>query len=125
MGPRDHIVINYVNAFNSFDIDGMIANMDDHILFENISEDEVNMTISGIDNFREHAEDDAEYFSERTLAITSIQEDKDSITIAINFVGVLAIDLPDGFKKGDEFFYAGKHVFTFAGNKITKLTDIS
>jgi hypothetical protein len=38
---------------------------------------------------------------------------------------VLAKDLPNGLKKGQELNLSGKSIFKFSGNKITSLTDLS
>lgn len=125
MEQREAIIRNYIGSYNRFDIEGMLGDFDSLIVFENISDGEVNMTISGIADFREQAAEAAYYFSERTQAIKSVQHDKDNTTVEILYTAVPAVDLPNGLRKGERFTLEGKSVFTFSGNKIIKLVDIS
>jgi hypothetical protein len=53
---KETIVKNYVNAYNNFDINGMMADMDQSIVFENVSGGKVNMTLSGLEEGKAQAE---------------------------------------------------------------------
>lgn len=44
------IIENYIDAYNSFDIDRMLSDMHKDIKFENISNGEVNLTTNGLKN---------------------------------------------------------------------------
>ncbi|WBE26091.1 hypothetical protein [Denitrificimonas caeni] len=48
-----------------------------------------------------------------------------STEIEIDYTAILAMDLPNGLKKGQELTLSGKSVFEFENNKVIKLTDIS
>jgi len=39
-------VLNYIDAYNNFNIDGLLADLDEQIVFENINDGETNLTIS-------------------------------------------------------------------------------
>ncbi|WP_255563236.1 nuclear transport factor 2 family protein [Mucilaginibacter sp. 21P] len=56
MNNREAIINNYIDAYNSFDIDGMMKDMADDVVFENISGGQVNMTLNGLQAFRQQAE---------------------------------------------------------------------
>lgn len=125
MDERETIIWNYAEAYNRFDIEGMLEDLDSNIVFENISEGEVNMTVSGIGGFWEQAAKAADYFSERRQAIQYMRHDKDNTIVEIIYTAVLAADLPNGFKKGEKLTLKGKSIFTFSGNKIIKIVDIT
>lgn len=125
MKQREEIISNYISAYNNFDVDRMIADMDDNMVFENVSGGETNMRILGLGAFREQASKAVKLFTERKQTVTAIQHHENETEISIQYHGVLAIDLPDGLKAGEELQLDGKSIFTFSGNKITGLKDIS
>ncbi|RFZ92355.1 nuclear transport factor 2 family protein [Mucilaginibacter conchicola] len=126
MKDREAIIRNYINAYNKFDVEGMLADMAEDIVFQNISGNEVNMTLNGIDAFREQAEQTKAYFSTRHQAISNIEHRGDETEVAISYVAILAINLPNGMKAGDEIKLSGRSVFKFVHDKIiTALTDLS
>lgn len=125
MTNKEKIIHNYIEGYNQFDIDKMIADFDESIVFENIQDGEINMTLNGIDEFKAQAEKSKEYFSVRKQTIQSFSHDSNAVTIEIDYYAVLAIDFPNGLKAGQELNLKGKSVFKFSDNKIAKLTDIS
>ena len=42
MTNREKIIKNYIDGYNQFDIDKMVFDFDDNIVFENIQNDETN-----------------------------------------------------------------------------------
>ncbi|MGO4291119.1 nuclear transport factor 2 family protein [Chitinophaga sp. RAB17] len=125
MKQREHIINNYIAAYNSFDADRMVADFDDNIRFENISNGKVDMTLVGVEAFRQQAEQAKRLLSERKQTILSFVHEADKTTIEIDYFAILAIDLPNGLKKGAELKLSGVSVFKFEGNKIIALSDIS
>lgn len=125
MKSREKMIRNYIDAYNNFDTDKMTSNLDENILFENISNNEINMSITGLPAFKEQAEKAKAYFRTRKQTIKSVQQIGDEIEIDVDYQAILGIDFPNGLKKGDELNLKGKSIFTFLENKIIKLTDIS
>jgi hypothetical protein len=125
MKNRKRIIQNYIDGYNAFDIDKMVEDLDEEIVFENVSNGQINMSLTGIKAFKEQAALAKDYFSIRTQIIKSFTHHNDETEIEIDYKAVLAIDFPNGLKKGDELNLQGKSIFTFSGNKIIKLTDIS
>lgn len=125
MESRERAIKNYVKGYNKFDINKMTADFSDDIVFENIQNGEVNMTLIGIDEFREQAEKAKTYFSIRLQTITAFHHFESKTEVEINYFAVLAMDFPNGMKKGDELSFKGKSVFEIFGGRIFKLTDIS
>lgn len=125
MSQRELIINNYIAAYNSFDVDKMVADFDDAIRFENISNGKVDMTLIGIAAFKQQAEQAKRLLSERRQTIRSFIHEPSQTTITIDYFAVLAIDLPNGLKKGAELKLSGVSVFKFNGSKIVGLSDIS
>jgi hypothetical protein len=125
MKQRERIINNYIKAYNNFDIDGMLIDLDPSVKFLNISSGEVNMTLNGLSAFKEQAIQAKDLFSSRQQTIRSFKHFDDQSEIEIAYSAVLAIDLPNGLKTGDKLNINGKSTFKFSGDKIIEITDIS
>jgi ketosteroid isomerase-like protein len=122
---QQSIIEQYVNAYNNFDIDGMTRDLDENIVFENISNGQVDLRTDGIEAFRQQAASAKQYFQEREQRISSWEFENGSITVEIDYRAVLAVDLPNGLKAGDALELRGRSTFKFEGDKIIHLIDIS
>lgn len=125
MKNREEIIKNYLEGYNSFNVSKMMKDLSDEIVFENIQNGETTMTLNGIDEFKTQAEIAKNYFSERQQKIKSFRHEKEKCEIEIEYFGILAIDFPNGMKKGGEIKLNGKSIFEFNDEKIIRLTDIS
>lgn len=125
MKNRELIINNYIDGYNEFNIDKMVADLDDTIIFENIQGGETNLVITGLEAFKEQAEKAATYFSERTQTISSIKHLEKTTEIEINYNATLRIDLENGMKKGQQINLKGISIFEFQDGKIIRLTDKS
>jgi hypothetical protein len=125
MTNKEKIIQNYIEGYNQFDIDKMIADFDESVIFENIQNGETNLTLNGIKEFIAQAEKGKECFSARKQTITSFIQDEITAIIDIDYYAVLAIDFPNGLKAGQELSMKGKSIFQFLDDKIVKLTDMS
>jgi hypothetical protein len=125
MTDREKIIKNYIEAYNQFDIDKMVADFDDDIVFENIQNGETNMSLNGLTEFRQQAEQAKTYFTERMQSIKSLNHFDNHSEIEIGYRAILAMDFPNGLKKGQELNLLGKSIFEFQEKKIIRLTDIS
>lgn len=125
MTNREKIIKNYIKAYNEFNIDKMVTDFAENITFENIQNGEINMSLNGLTAFKQQAEQAKAYFSERTQTITLFKHIDNRTEIEINYKAILAIDFPNGFKKGQKLNLSGKSIFEFDSDKIIKLTDIS
>ncbi|MDB5205280.1 MAG: hypothetical protein JWR72_355, partial [Flavisolibacter sp.] len=71
MIAREKTVNNYIDAYNNFDIERLLENLDVNIRFENISNGVTNMTVQGLTSFKEQAEQVKNLFITRTQTIKS------------------------------------------------------
>jgi len=119
------IIQNYIAGYNEFDVEKMIRDFDDKIIFKNIQNGEVTMELKGIDAFKQQAEQAKSFFESRQQQIVSFKHENNVSEIEITYNATLAMDFPNGLKKGDKLELKGKSVFVFQGDKIIQLTDIS
>jgi len=124
MTKRERIIQNYIDGYNLFDIEKMVSDFDENIIFENIQNGEKNMSLTGLTAFKELAEQSKAYFSRRTQTIKSFNHINNQTEIDIDYNAILAIDFPNGLLKGQELKLFGKSIFEFKGDRIVKLTDI-
>ena len=122
---REKIINNYIDAYNNFLIENMLIDLDENIKFENISNGITNMTLNDLASFKAQAEQAKKLFTKRRQTIKSWKHYDTATEIEIDYMAVLAVDLPNGFKMGDNLDMQGKSIFKFSGNKIIGLIDIS
>ncbi len=115
----------YIRAYNSFDIENMLSNLHENIEFKNISNGEVNLTTNGLTEFKTQAEQAKSIFSKREQKLTNLHLDENKVEVEISYTGILAVDLPNGLKSGSRIELNGQSIFTFQGDKIIKIEDIS
>lgn len=125
MDELEEIIKSYVNAYNNYDVPGMMKDFDDNIVFENFSNGNMSLRTEGLDEFREQAESAKQYFSERKQTIESWVFGDTIVTITIDYQATLAIDLPNGMKTGDSLQLQGTTDFEIVDGKIQKITDRS
>ncbi len=120
------IVESYIHAYNAFDVEGMLVHLHDDVVFRNVSNGEVNLETRGKAAFANQAQLAVGYFLERKQTITNIQFPEDNaVEVAIDYSGVLAIDFPNGMKRGDRIALKGRSYFRLAGDHIIEIEDIS
>lgn len=125
MQQRELIISNYVKAYNNFDVEDMLKNLAPSVKFQNISNGDVDMELDGIEAFRSQVEQATKLFERREQIIRSFKHTGNKTEIAIDYNAILAADLPNGLKKGDELNLKGHSIFTFDGDKIVGIMDIS
>jgi ketosteroid isomerase-like protein len=122
---RQQLIEQYIQAYNNMDVEGMLATLHPDIVFQNISEGEINLSTQGMAAFRSQAEQAVQIFSKRTQTITGIHIDNNEAHVQISYSGTIARDLPNGWKAGDPIAMKGKSVFRFKDGQIISITDIS
>ncbi|GAB3303376.1 nuclear transport factor 2 family protein [Hymenobacter tenuis] len=119
------LVTDYIEAYNRFDVTGMLAPLHEDMVFRNISGGEVNLTTTGKESFRQQAEQAKQYFLQREQRITDWQVADNRVEVLIDYTGVAAVEFPNGLKPGDTLHLQGKSVFQFADGLILSIDDIS
>lgn len=119
------VIQRYLDAYNNFDISGMMSVMHPDIEFKNVSGGEVNATASGVNEFRKLAEQSRDLFSSRKQTMMKFQLKDIQAFIEVAYEGVLVSDIPNGMKAGDTLRLNGRSELTFRDGKIYRITDIS
>ncbi len=122
---KNNLVQNYIRAYNDFDVEKMLVDLSDEIIFKNLSNGETTLELKGIGAFGEQVRQAARMFSEREQKIEKISFDGEACEVSINYRGKFAADLPNGIKAGDEIKLDGKSIFYFTDSKISEIQDIS
>ena len=105
------IINDYIEAYNSFDVPGMIKHLNDNVVFQNVSQGEVTMELKSIEAFKSQAEQAIILFKTRKQTIAHTQITGNTAEIIVDYFGVLAQDLPNGLKVGDTIQFKGKSIF--------------
>ncbi|MEC0246407.1 nuclear transport factor 2 family protein [Paenibacillus chitinolyticus] len=119
------LIEKYVEAYNAFDIEGMLLLMHEEVVFRNISNGVVNAETEGKDAFRELAGQSQKLFSQRCQTITDYAVIGDRVEVGIDYEGTLAADLPHGPKAGEKIALKGKSVFKIEDGKLLVIKDYS
>ncbi|MBC3539238.1 nuclear transport factor 2 family protein [Rufibacter sediminis] len=119
------VIQHYIAAYNAFDVQGMIRDLHQDIVFENISNGVVNLRTEGIEAFTSQAEAAKQYFSQRQQTVDSWSFQENNITAAITYEARVATDLPNGMKAGDTVKMTGQSEFRLKDGLIIGITDKS
>lgn len=125
MNDREIIIRNYVAGYNAYDVEKMVTDLDENIIFENIQDGKTTLLINGLPAFKVQAQQALTFFSERTQIIKSFTHLESSCKVEIDYRAILAMDLSESLTTGQELKLKGTSIFEFNGHKINKLTDIS
>ncbi|GAB7086927.1 nuclear transport factor 2 family protein [Marinifilum fragile] len=117
------VIENYIQAYNQFDIEGMLTDLHEDVVFENISEGILTLRTEGIDEFHTQAEKAMNCFSQREQIIRNWDIQLDKVVIDIDYKATLATDLPSGMKQGDILEISGQSEFVFEEDKIIRIVD--
>lgn len=120
------LIDRYLDAYNAFDVDGILDTLHPEVAFKNVADGEVTASASGTDEFRTMVEKAAEIFATRTQTITSATEREDgAVTIEVEYEGTLAQNLPGGLDAGEKIRLDGQSTFHFEDGKISAIIDES
>jgi hypothetical protein len=115
----------FVQAYNTFNVEGMIALIHPACSFRNVSDGQVNASADGIEEFRKLAEISASMFTSRRQTITDFCWDGDTLIVEIDFTGILQADIPGGPRAGETLALHGRSEYRFQDGLIIQHTDIS
>ncbi|MEO0647451.1 MAG: nuclear transport factor 2 family protein [Cyanobacteria bacterium J06650_10] len=122
---QKEVIEAYLAAYNRFDVEGMIAQLHPQIVFQNVSDGEVNAEANGIEQFREMAVRSAAMFSSRHQQASEFSADGAVVSIEIAYEGILATNLPNGMQAGETLQLTGRSEFIFEDGKLIRITDFS
>lgn len=119
----EELIDRYSGAYNSFGVDGMLALLSPDIRFENYSGGELTAAATGVDEFRQLANQSKVLFSEREQRITELKLGQGTAIASIAYRSRLAADIPNGPSAGTVLDLQGESEFWFGDGQITKIVD--
>jgi ketosteroid isomerase-like protein len=120
------LVNRYLDAYNAFDVDGMVETLHPDVVLKNVSDGTADTTAAGVDEFRAMAEKAADLFATRTQTVTAYDvEDEGGLTIEVVYAGELAQDLPGDVEAGETVRIEGRSTFRFEDGQIAEIIDYS
>jgi hypothetical protein len=120
---KEIIIQNYLAAFNNFDLEGMMADFGEGILFKNVSKHHEELESYGITTFKKQAIFARKIFSSRKQLPLAFYHENERTLVDISYEATIGMDLPNGMKEGQKIQMSGKSIFEFEEGKITVLTD--
>ncbi len=122
---RKKVIENYISSYNAFNIEGMIKDLAEDVVFENVTNGEVDLRTEGVDAFAEQAAAATNYFSSRQQTVNNWDFVEQKVVVEIGYEAILAIDLPNGMKVGDTLKLQGSSEFEFKDKQIILIRDKS
>lgn len=119
------IVDLYYKSYNEFNIGGMIKNIHEDIVFQNIADGEVNFELKNKESFKKQIEQAFALFKNREMKIIEQKFGDNMVENKIQFKGVLAMDVSDELKKYDLIKVQSKVIFKFKNGKIISIEEIN
>lgn len=120
-----HLIHAYLDAYNRFDIEGMLEQLHPDVVFQNYSAGVLSIETRGASEFRAQAEAAAEMFSQRNQTVKAVSAQQATLVAVIDYVGTVSKDLPNGLKAGEKIELSGISEFTFLDGKIASIVDRS
>ncbi len=117
------LIEDYINHYNSKNIDAMLKLFSDDAQFESVSNTSGIMKTDGKKQLRELAAMGVEYFEQRRQTVLSWVISDSHVAIEIDFWCNLAKDFPNGKKAGEEMQLRGASFFTIQNGRISRLVD--
>ncbi|MCK9150683.1 nuclear transport factor 2 family protein [Methanobacterium alcaliphilum] len=119
------IVESYFKAYNDFQVDKMVSYLHDNVEFRNVSQGHVTLSLSGKKSFTNQANHAVDLFEKREITLKEITFEDEVMDVKLNFMGILAVDIPEGPSKGEKVEMDGRSILKFKDEKIIYIEDIS
>ena len=119
------LVDKYIEAYNGFDVPGMLACLHPDVQFEHSTNGDVTVRLDGKAAFKAQATRAAAWFTERTQHVTAFRWQDEQAEAAIDYFAITATDLPNGIKAGTTLQFSGRSVFSFRDELIAFIQDFS
>jgi hypothetical protein len=113
----------YIDAYNRFDIEGMLVTLADDVRFEHHVAGELAVATDGKADFEKLARVGAALFASREQRLLGLRDEGDSVIATIGFHGEIAEDIPEGPGAGTIIDMQGTSEFGFVDNRISRVID--
>jgi len=118
----------YLDAYNSFDVDRMLAYISPEIVFLHLTAGEITHRTADADQCADLARSAVTMFAERKQEVLSAIIDGDRTTLHIEYMAEymahVAIDLPNGWRAGQRIDLKGVSLFRLEQDLIIEIIDV-
>ena len=121
----EKLVNSYIEAYNGFDVPGMLACLHPDVQFEHSTNGDVTVRLDDKAAFETQAIRAAAWFTERTQRINGFRWLGEQAEADIDYFAITATDLPNGIKAGTTLQFSGRSVFSFRDELIAFIQDFS
>ena len=118
------LIRRYLDAYNRFDVDAMIALDHPEVAFADIADGEVTAEAVGVDQLRSQANQSKSLFSFRHQEPTRTDFSGNKAAVENSYEEVPAVDLPNGMQAGQRLKLNGQTQLDFKDGRIYKITDV-
>jgi ketosteroid isomerase-like protein len=119
------LIDNYLEAYNRFEVAGMLLCLHPDVTFENVADGAVTLRTEGKAAFEAQATQALAFFTERNQHLKAFRFQGDYAEADIEYFAITAVDWPDSFKAGTVLQLTGQSTFTFRDGLINAIRDIS
>jgi ketosteroid isomerase-like protein len=119
------LVDKYIEAYNGFDVPGMLACLHPDVQFEHSTNGDVTVRLDGKAAFESQATRAAAWFTERTQHVTAFRWQDEQAEVGVEYFAITATDLPNGIKTGATLQFSGRSIFSFQDGLIAFIQDFS
>ena len=119
------LIDKYIEAYNGFDVPGMLACLHSDVQFEHSTNGDVTVRLDGKAAFEAQATRAAAWFMERTQHVTAFRWQDEQAEANIDYFAITATDLPNGIKAGTILQFSGRSIFSFRDELIAFIQDFS
>lgn len=115
----------YIEAYNRKDVAQLLECLTDDVRFENFSNASGSMAVVGKEAFAALAHQSAAAFATREQSVRRAVVSGDQVAVEIDYEATVAMDLPNGFTKGQGLKLRGVSFFRMKGGLIAEVVDFS
>lgn len=119
------LVETYIEAYNRFNVPGMLACLHPDVQFEHSTNGDVTVRLDGKAAFESQAIRAAAWFMERTQRVTAFRWQDERAEVDLDYFAITATDLPNGIKAGTILQFSGRSSFSFREGLIALIQDFS
>ena len=105
------LIERYLDAYNAFDVEGMLALVHPNVAFENVAGGQVTASAQVREELRVLAERAATLFTSRRQTIRTYERTPGGAQVEIDYEGILAADLGPGLSAGTTLRLVGRSTF--------------
>src|SRR4051812_43427811 len=114
----DTLIDDFINAYNSLDVDKMLSCFTKDCIFENITNAGQNLKCNGIAELEPIARNSAKIFKSRQQKIIEKIVSGNKAAVFVEYHAVIAADMPNGMKAGQVLNLKAASFFEFEAGKI-------